>query len=321
MEDLNNQNNNENLGNLGNNDGQGQAEASNNNYSNQANGINNDGGQTPNYNNYAANANNSAKKKSKAPIIIVVILIVVLLLGCIVSAIIFAAVNIFNKVENEVKNTYNSVNNYSNVQNSLNQAKNSLNELKNKTNEINSILNNSTNTNTNTNANTNTTNAPTVTDAKTSTRENPLTKGTWGIASKYSATAKEDEEVYVRVTNLVRGEEAKKAVESYVNKTYEPKDGYEWVVVDYDLDFANFTKSTSGADARVQVYIDGSGKTSSVVYNGKTYILTSSYIGSSSYVQTQTATGRVAFQMPIGCKDYVMRFGSDSNKSAYFKGE
>ena len=311
---------------------------SNTNQTNQNNSVNQNNDQTetnqvPNYNNYAANASNSAKK-SKAPIIIVVVLIVVLLLGCIILGIIFGAIGFLNKLKNEsVNNTYGNYNSYSNYSNysNYNNTQNSLNELKNKTNNIlnnitNTNANSQTNTNTSTNTNTNTTNTSTVTDAKTSTRENPLTKGTWGIASKYSTEAGEDEEVYVKVTNIVRGDEAKKAVQDYVNKssfyTYqEPKEGLEWVVVDYDLDYANFTKSSIGEDARVTVSLKGSGTRTSVVYNGMTYILTSTYIGPSDYVKTQTATGKVAFQMPIGCTEYVMKFGSDDDNSAYFKGE
>ena len=329
MEDLNNQNNNENNGYVNNNQEQTGNTQNYNNYSGQSNN-----GQTPNYNNYAANASNSAKKKSKAPIIIVVVLIVVLLLGCILFAIIFGAIGFFNKLKNESVNTYgnyNNYSNYSNTQNSLNEAKNSLNELKNKTNNIlnnitNTNTNSQTNTSTNTSTNTNTTNTSTVTDAKTSTKENPLTKGTWGIASKYSTETGEDEDVYVKVTNIVRGDEAKKAVQAYVNsssfyKYEEPKEGLEWVVVDYDLDYANYTKSSLGANARVSMSLKGTGDRTSVVYKGVTYILTSTYIGSSDYVKTQTATGKIAFQMPIGCTDYVMQFGEYDETNAFFKGE
>ena len=150
--------------------------------------------------------------------------------------------------------------------------------------------------------------------------------GTWGIASKYSTEDKKDEEVYVKVTKYVRGEEAKKAVQDYVNsssfyKYEEPKEGLEWVVVDYDIDFANYKRSSLGSNARVSVSIKGAGNRSSVVYNGTTWILSSTYIGKSDYVKTQTAQGKVAFQMPIGCTDYILQFGEYNETNAFFKGE
>lgn len=287
-----------------------------------------------NSNNNTNNVNVNAKKKSKAPIIIVVVLIVVLLLGCLTIGGVMFAIGMLknfnkneaiNKIENITKvinttNTNNSKNNTSrNTNNSLNNTSN--------TNK-NSTINNTT-SNTNNTTSTNSTaqsNLSTVTDAKVSTKENPLEKGTWGIASKYSTESKEYEDVYVKVTNIVRGEEAKKAVQDYIkSKSYykyeEPKEGLEWVVLDYDLDFANFKKSSLGANADVTASIRGIGDHSSVVYNGTTYILSSRYIGSSDYVKTQTTTGKIAFQMPIGCKDYIVQFGSYNNTNAYFKGE
>lgn len=282
--------------------------------------------QVPNYNNYAQNVNDAGtpKKKSKAPIIIVVVLIVVLLLGCIVLGVGIVGYNVIKNVENVVNTTKTS--NFINT----NEVKNKANEIINNTTNTNTNSNTNTNANTNsdvnTNTNTSTTGNTTVTDVKTSTRENPLTKGTWGIASKYSTETSENEDIYVRVTNIVRGDEAKKAVQDYVNsssfyKYEDPKEGLEWVVVDYDIDFADYTKPSIGANARVDVSLKGSGTRTSVVYNGMTYILTSTYIGSSDYVKTQTAKGKVAFQMPIGCKDYVMQFGASNGTNAYFKGE
>lgn len=281
--------------------------------------------------NKANNVNVNTKKKSKAPIIIVIVFIIILVLGCFaigsVMLIFGGAFEMFgknvNKVENIVKeietiNTNSSINNvYNNTSNSVNNTSNTNNSVN--TTTSNKISNNTTNSN-------NKTNSSSVTDAKESTKENPLEKGTWGIASKYSTESKNYEDVYVKVTNIIRGEEAKKVVQDYFNsKSYfkyeEPKEGLEWVVLDYDLDYANFAKSSLGANADVSSSIRGIGNRSSVVYNGTTYILSSRYIGSSDYVKTQTTTGKIAFQMPIGCSDYVIELGSYSGSKAYFKGE
>ena len=271
-------------------------------------------------------------------------LIVVLLLGCLTIGGVVVGIQIFknssselqkNKIENIINDIENKTNETKNIittnTNSYNKDNNKINSITNKTNAsnntantaVNNTVNNSSVNNTTVN---NTSNSLAATEAKTSTQESPLQKGVWGIASKYSTETKKYEDVYIKVTNIVRGEEAKKAVQDYVNsKTYlkyeEPKEGLEWVVLDYDLDFANYTKPSLGANADVTVSIRGVGNNSSVKYNGVTYILTSRYIGSSNYVKTQNAEGKIAFQMPIGCKDYIVQFGASNNTNAYFKCE
>lgn len=321
MEDLNNNEN------LNNNEGNN-IENQNDNLNNQSqkNGESNaQVAQDINTNNEGTTNNANTKKKNKAPIIIVVVLIVVLLCGCITIGGASVVIPMFinssenvqkNRVENIIKNLDNSVNNTSiNIVTS--------NAKSNNTNVNNNTVNNSTNSNV---ANNNISNSSEVVDAKSSTKENPLGKDTWGIASKYSTQSKENEDIYIKVTNITRGEEAKKIVQDYINsKSYlkyeEPKEGLEWVVLDYDLDFANYTKSSYGANAEVTASIKGIGDSSSVKYNGVTYILSSRYIGSADYVKTQDAKGKIAFQMPIGCKDYIVQFGTTSSTNAYFKCE
>lgn len=305
--------------NSGVNQSQGQVQQNNNANQNQ-------GQVKPNYN---PNQNNNTKKKSKAPIIIVVVIIVLLLFGCVVLGVGIVGFKFITEnkkgASNVIENLIDS-NSNRNKSSSVNTNKNTnTNKNKNTNTNTNSYLNTNTNSNNN-NTSTDITGQTTVTDAKTSSKENPLSTGTWGIASKYSTEDKKDEEVYVKVTKYVRGEEAKKAVQDYVNsssfyKYEEPKEGLEWVVVDYDIDFANYKRSSLGSNARVSVFIKGTGNRSSVVYNGTTWILSSTYIGKSDYVKTQTAQGKVAFQMPIGCTDYILQFGEYNETNAFFKGE
>ena len=337
MEDLNNQNNN--------NESQNNSEEVNNNDIIQDNNKNEEkntantantaetekNGQTPQNeniqsNNNTSNVNFNAKKKSKAPIIIIVVLIVVLIFGCLTIGGVFLVFGMFkNYNKNETINKIENITKEINTTNT-NSSRNNSSRNTNKNSTTNNTASNNTTNNTTATNSTVQSNSSTITDAKVSTKENPLEKGTWGIASKYSTESKEYEDVYIKVTNIVRGEEAKKAVQDYINgKSYykyeEPKEGLEWVVLDYDLDFANFKKTSFGANADVTASIRGIGDHNSVVYNGTTYILSSRYIGSSDYVKTQTTTGKIAFQMPIGCKDYIVQFGSYNNTNAYFKGE
>lgn len=309
----------------------------------------------PQYNNYQQNLNNSQNKKSKAPIIIVIVVIVLLLLGCLVIGGVVLIANSFkNKViseyddiknivtndilnDNNIKNTINSIDNEINTtKNTINAINNEVNNTSNtvkntitnsiSNNDANTTKNNTVTTNTTTSTTTTTTEKTTVIDAKTSSEKQPISSGTWGIASKYSTESKEYEDVYVKTTKTIRGEEAKKAVQEFTDKSsfykyQDPKEGLEWVVVDYDMDFANFTKSKYGVEPSLSVSITGLDG-GSVKYKGVTYfMIMTTNIGSSSYIQTQTGKNRVAFQMPIGCSDYVMKFGSSSGSMAYIKGE
>lgn len=279
------------------------------------------------YNNYAQNNNVANKKKSKAPIIIIVVIIVLLLFGCLVSGVVFLGIKFYNdNIKNVIKdNQIDSIIN--DVRNSNTTGK--TNTIKNTTsNTIKNAIDNNAITNTianNTTTNTTTNNVVTG-DAKTSTKEAPLAKGEWGVAAKYSTETKSYENVNVKVTNFVRGEEAKKAVQDYMNsgksiyKYEEPKAGLEWVVIDYDVDFAEYTMSSLGANADVEGKVEGT-TSSSIKYNGVTYITSTILISSRDYVKTKTTSGRLATQVPVGCTDYVVAFGAYNETKAYFKGE
>ena len=265
------------------------------------------------------NMNNQNKKKSKAPIIIVIVIIVVLLLGCLVFGLIFGGILLFSKnsVNNTIKNT-STISSYK--RNELNDISNS---IKNNLNSINNTLNNVTNNTAN-----NTTNNTTATNsvnAKSSTQKEPLAKGEWGISSKYSTQSKSYDNVYVKVTNFTRGDEAKKIVQDFTNsssfyKYQEPKEGLEWVVVEYDVDFSDYQMSSLGTNSDVTTSLKGVG-TGGVKYNGTSYILTTINIASRDYSKDKNQKGKVAFQMPKGCSDYVIEFGPYGKTLAYFKGE
>lgn len=326
MEDPNNNNNQGNnpIGdNNNNNVNNNQVQESGNGYQ-QPVQQNNNGGQQ--YNNYAQNlnqANANQKKKSKAPIIIVVVIIVVLLLGCLVSGVIFGIKYIMDVAQNKIENVvdFNEIKNEINTNTISNKVKNN---VTNKT--TNSIFNNVAKNNVINNNVTNTTTNNVITgDAKTSTKQAPLSKGEWGIASKYSTETKGYDPVNVKVTKFTRGEEAKKAVQDYINsssiyKYEEPKAGLEWLVIDYDVDFANYTMSSVGTNADVSGDVEGI-ESSSIKYNGITYITSTKYIGSRDYVKTNTASGKIATQVPVGCTDYIVTFGAYGETKAYFKGE
>ena len=232
-----------------------------------------------------------------------------------------------NSINNTLNNMTNTVNEVNNVANSIKENVKNTDTTKTNTTNTNTTNTDSTNaTNTTTNSTSNTTKSVAV-EAKESTKENPISVGTWGIASKYNSETSNREKVYVKATKTIRGEDAKNAVKEFTDKSSfykytEPNEGLEWVVVDYDMDFSDFKISKIGVEPRLSVSITGTGNNSAVKYKGVTYfMIMTTNIGSSSYVKTTNAQGRIAFQMPIGCSDYIMKFGDSSGDIAFIKGE
>ncbi|HBC85192.1 MAG TPA: hypothetical protein DCZ30_07385 [Clostridiales bacterium] len=254
------------------------------------------------------------------------VVIVLLLFGCLVSGVVFFGIKFYNdNIKNEITGKNSIVND---IRNSNTTSKN--NTIKNTTSNTirNSLANNTiaNNTVTNNTVENNVTNNVVTGDTKTSTKEAPLAKGEWGVAAKYSTETKGYENVNVKVTNFTRGEDAKKAVQDYMSsgssiyKYQDPKEGLEWLVIDYDVDFADYTMPSIGANGDVSGKVEGL-TSSSIKYNGTTYITSTIFIGPRDYVKTKNTSGRLATQVPVGCSDYVVTFGAYNETKAYFKGE
>lgn len=163
--------------------------------------------------------------------------------------------------------------------------------------------------------------------ARESSLENPLQVGEWGIASKYNTETSSDQNVNVRVTNIIRGDEAKEMAKEYMSRDYsiykyeDPEAYLEWAVIEYDVDFADtYVPGELGASPNVEADITGPDG-SSVKYNGITYITSTIEIGSRDYIKAKTGSGKILTQIPIGCTDYIIQFGRYNGTTAYFQGQ
>ncbi len=154
---------------------------------------------------------------------------------------------------------------------------------------------------------------------KSSSQENPLSIGDWGIASKYIFGEYRD--IPVRVTKVTRGDEAAKQVKDYcetgssVYEYKEPEEGMEWAVIQYTVDLMNVDRTTS---IRTDAKITGTDSTS-IKYNGKSYVVSTMGMTTNS-TKSEVGTGYFAAQLPIGCKDYLIVMGAYSNTQAFYKG-
>ncbi len=173
-------------------------------------------------------------------------------------------------------------------------------------------------------------------DAKTSTKEAPLSLGEWGLAAKYvSKNLSKDYEgksytdVPVRVTKVTRGSEAETKVKEWFNnqsfyKYQDPKEGTEWAVVDYEVDLSkvSFDEGTIGTSTEVSSAVkglDGLG----VKYNGYSYILSTTNTSSKDYVK-KPGVYKCQFivTLPKGCTEYLVVLGNSHNGAeSYFRCE
>lgn len=257
------------------------------------------------------------KKKNTGLIVTIIVLAVILVIALCAGAYFF--------VTSKFKEAVNS--------GALNDITSMLQEGENYISDAESALNNIENTGLNdvfggiANAVENNTAVEPSSNAKTSSLENPLKVGEWGIASKYNTNTKSDQNVNVRVSKIIRGDEAKKMAQDYMNSDYsiykyeEPKANQEWLVVEYDVDFADtYVPGELGASPNVDGDITGpDGR--SIKYNGITYINSVIEIGSRDYIKTKTGSGKLLTQVPIGCTDYIIDFGTYNGTHAYFQGQ
>lgn len=251
---------------------------------------------------------NENKQKNTTLIVVIVILaiaVVALMGGILLLALRDNNTGVENQAKNEIENVEQPL-----VENNLVPQEN-----------LNTVVNNE---------NTNTTTPPANTNsgsAKESSLENPLQIGEWGIASKYNTRTSGDQNVNIRVTNVIRGEEATKMAKEYMNSgssiyKYEDPQAYqEWAVIEYDVDFGNtFELSEIGASPNVNGDITGLDG-ASIKYNGITYISSVIEIGSRDNITTKTGSGKLLTQLPIGCTDYIIQFGTYNGTNAYIRGK
>lgn len=159
---------------------------------------------------------------------------------------------------------------------------------------------------------------------KTSSKQNPLDIGEWGIGSKYSSGKYID--IPVKVTNVTRGTTAAQRVkyycenESSIYKYEDAKEGMEWAVVEYSVDLTNIEEYSMGKSIKVDAKVTGTGDNNSIKYNGYTYIVSTMNM-TNDYSKENIATGYFAVQLPSGCTDYLIVLGSSSGTQAFFNGK
>ncbi len=261
--------------------------------------------------------NNAPKKSNTGLIVTIVILAIVIVALIAVGVFIFTKNNVKNFVEEGMNQVSTVVEQGENI---LDQS-GLLNTLNNSSDNSNSV------TETNTVDNSSTTNEGANGAARESTLENPVEIGEWSIASKYNTNTSGNQNVNVRITNVIRGDEAKKMAQDYMSSDYsiykyeEPEANLEWAVIEYDVDFADtYVPGELGASPNVEIDITGlDGR--SIKDNGITYFTSVIEIGSRDYIKTKTGSGKALTQLPQGFTDYIIQAGAYGGTIAYTRGK
>lgn len=152
----------------------------------------------------------------------------------------------------------------------------------------------------------------------------PLTIGEATVVSKYLDDAKTYENLQVKLSNIVRGEQALTIAQSYEGQTtvrfQKPAEGIEYVVVEYQV-YIPSELSTTSTTANLPIEVRGL-NTNGVIHNNVSYIVSTWCIEDAENSKAGSlVTCREIFQMPVGCNNYYIVFGTQGQSTAVYKGE
>lgn len=152
----------------------------------------------------------------------------------------------------------------------------------------------------------------------------PLITGDATLVSKYLDDTRTYENLQVKLSNIVRGDEALAIAQEYEGQTTvrfeKPADGVEYVVVEYQV-YVPFDLNTNSTTTNLPIEVRGL-NTNGVVYNNVSYIISTWCIADGENSSAGSlVTCREIFQMPVGCNNYYIVFGTQGQTTAVFKGE
>lgn len=240
-------------------------------------------------------AQSAKPKKSKAPLIITLSIIGVLIIGLATSAFLFRdnIISLFNPpAQEEVIDS--------------NEDKNNTTEDETK-NEVKPIVDNNPQW-----------------EILSSTEETPLVVGQASKVSKYIDDTKCYSELQMSIKKIHRGEDALALAREYEENStvvFEaPQDGIEYVVVEYDV-YIPMEISTTGTTANIPLEVRGL-STNGIIFNNNSYVISTWCIDKGEKSITgEKVTCMDIFQMPVGCTDYYLVFGTDGYTTTVYKGE
>lgn len=163
-----------------------------------------------------------------------------------------------------------------------------------------------------------------VLQGKDSSYDNPLKIGETGKCDVLESSTQGNQNINIKVTSVVRGEEAKKQVDQYIatNDSITINDlpsTTEYAVVTYDISLNSQDFTTVKAMPLIKMNVKGTnGK--ALEYDNSIYTTLSSFVITNdvSIKSGEIITIQSVFAIPIGCDDYIMEFGAENGAKAIF---
>ena len=159
---------------------------------------------------------------------------------------------------------------------------------------------------------------------KKSSVSDPLTVGEATTVKRYFDDTKSYENVQMKVSKIHRGEKALKIAKDYeANSSVKfeiPSDGIEYVIVEYQV-YVPSSSKTDGTLVNLPIKIKGS-NSEGIVYKNDSYVISTWCINDGGITGSDSiVTCQEIFQMPIGCTDYYVVFGTKDHSPATYKGQ
>lgn len=150
---------------------------------------------------------------------------------------------------------------------------------------------------------------------------NPLTIGTYGLASKYNVYLGEYKDVDVSLKTIY--EDPDTIISDYnlsnPDNKIEKEDGYKYVILDYEVIFFDFETESFGDNIRLDVEIVDISNNNFVVDGVKQVIKTYVLEEELGVFDGGKGTVKIAFAIPEDTVNYLVKFGTYDHTIAYYK--
>lgn len=154
-----------------------------------------------------------------------------------------------------------------------------------------------------------------------SSLSNPLKVGEYGLASKYNAVISGYKDVDVAITRIY--DNSDEIIEEYngnnPDNKIEAKDGYKFVVLDYEVIFFDFETESFGTDVTLDMEVVNTDDSNFIVNDVKQVITINVLSKSTGIVNGDKGTVQVAFMIPKNVENYLIKFGTLEHTIAYYK--
>lgn len=151
--------------------------------------------------------------------------------------------------------------------------------------------------------------------------DNPLNVGDYGLASKYNVYLGRYKDVDVKLNKIY--EDSEEIVNKYnlsnPDKKISKQNGFKYVVLDYEVTFFDFQTESFGDNVRLDIEVVDTKNNNFVVDKVKQVIEVHILKEDLGIVDGGIGTVKVAFAIPSNVDSYLVKFGTYDHTIAYYK--